>query len=206
VLAFQSVKDFSIESLVSIRSIRAFQWLETGGDASSITAPTLGSLLITGRAGDAATAIRGDFEADVSLRGSTSLGLVQIAGFLRNASIVTTGNVGRVSVGGIEHSNIFVGVTERPDARADFAHPHSLGAFVVHSVAGSAASFIDSDVAAARIGTVFVRGIDEDSRDTRFGIVADAIQSYNRSNVFIAKARSHRQAFDRLGNYSVLVL
>ena len=202
-LTFKRVADFGIDSLTRIKSIRAVEWLDTDGATNAIRALSIGSLVITGRAGDA---IRGDFEANVSLSAPKGLGVLSVAGFVKDANIVVAGDVDSVDVGGFDHANLFVGVTSRVADAGGFALPQTLGSFTVHGVKGSAASFIDSNVVAASIGSVFVKGLDADSGDGAFGFVADAIKSYNRGNVVTAMDLATPQKFDRQGNYSVKIV
>jgi hypothetical protein len=61
-------------------------------------------------------------------------------------------------------------------------------------------------VAAARINSVFVTGIDGDSGSKRFGIVADVLKSYNRGNVFTVGLAKEPQTFDKHGKYSVQIV
>ena len=206
-LTFGRVSDFSVESLVAVRSIRAVEWLETGGDASVISAPRLGKLVITGRAGSSADAVQGDFEADVALRGNNSLRLLSVAGFVRDADIVTTGNVGKVTVGGLERSSLFIGVTSLPNSIDDFATVRSLGSLIVRGVAGETEAFIDSHVAAAEMDSVFVTKIARDSEGGSFGLIADKIASYQRGNGRLtASDLSEPQRFDRQGDYRVRIV
>ena len=200
-ITLKSVTDFSIESLVRIKSLRALEWLESDGVANRISAPAIGTLAIVGRAGD----IRGDLETSISLSGSESLGSMQVAGFLRHARLLAAGNVGEIRVGGLEDADIFIGVTSRPDDASDFAEVHSLGSLVVTGVGGAGGSLLDSNVAAARINSVFVTGID-DSGPKRFGIVADVLKSYNRGNVFTRGLAKEPQTFDKHGKYSVQIV
>jgi hypothetical protein len=201
-MTFKSVTDFNIESLVRIKSLRALEWVESDGVANRISAPAIGTLAIVGHAGE----LRGDLEARISLSEPESLGSMQVAGFLRHATLLAAGNVGEIRVGGLEDADIFVGVTSRPDDASDFAEVHSLGSLVITGVGGASGSLLDSNVAAARINSVFVTGIDGDSGPKRFGIVADVLKSYNRGNVFTRGLSKEPQTFDKHGKYSVQIV
>ena len=191
-LAFHNVSDFSIESLSRIRAIRAAQWIETDGIPNRIEAVSIGGIEIAG-----------NLEAGISLG---ALGGISVGGFLKNADLVTTNNVGLVSVGGLDHANIYIGTTARPGAVSDFALVRSLGRLAVHGVTGFSQAFIASNVAASRIGSILVTGVAGDSSPGDFGIVADAINSYLRLGGPRSGPRVLPQSFDTLGSYSLKIV
>ena len=194
-LSFHNVSDFSLESLPRIRTIRAAQWVETDGIPNHIEAAAIGGITI-----------HGNLETSIALIRPTSLGFLNVGGFLKNADLVTRGDVGRVSVGGLDHANIFVGVAERPVSAGDFAQTHSLGTLSVHGVAGFSHAFIASNAAAAHIGAIAIVGVEKISSPDRFGIVADEIGSYVRRNGPSSGPLSQPQVFDRRGTYSLTIV
>jgi hypothetical protein len=201
-ITFKRVTDFSIESLIRIKSLGALEWLESDGSVNHISAPSIGAMAIVGRPGE----LRGDLEARISLSDPESLGSLEVHGFLRNTRLYAAGNVGDIRVGGLDNTDILVGVTSRPDNASDFAEPHSLGSLVVTGIGGKAGSLLDSNIAAARINSVFVTGIDGDSGSKRFGIVADVLKSYNRGNLFTTGILKDPETLDKQGKYSVQIV
>ncbi len=205
-ITFKRVADFGIESLIGIKAIRAIEWLDTGGAASVIRAPFIKSLLISGRPGDVATSVRGDFQANVNVTGEKGLSVLDVAGYVKDATIFSAGNVGTVDVGGLDHAKLFVGVNSLPTDASGFAVTRSIDSLTVHGVAGELFAIIDSDVAAARMGAVSVKRIDGASGNDSFGIVADVIRSYNRGKSLSVESLKTPQVFDRVGHYSVRIL
>ena len=194
-LTFQNVSDASIESISPLRLIRAAQWIETDATPNHLNAPSIGNI-----------AIRGNLEASIALTSSAPLGVFYVAGFFKDSTLTTKANVGTVSVGGLDHANIFLGTTTRPDDAGDFRQVLSLTSFSVHGVAGAARSFIASNVAAAHFGSIFVTGVDAINSPAKIGFVADAIRSYNRHGGPHIGALSEPQRFDGRGRYSLTIL
>lgn len=77
VLQFGSVLDLTLDSATPIRSLTATEWLDTGGLADTLTAPSIGSLKVRGSRRDG---IAGDFCATVNT--AQGLAKVQVAGDL----------------------------------------------------------------------------------------------------------------------------
>ena len=194
-MTFRNVSDTSVESIYPLRLIRAAAWVETDGTPDHINAPSIGGI-----------AIRGNLEASVSLTSSAPLGVFYVGGFFKDATLTTKANVGAVNVGGLDHANIFIGTRARPDDAGDFRQALSLASLSVHGVAGAARSFIASNVAAAHIGSIFVTDVDAFHSETKFGIVADAIRSYNRDGLASTGALSAPQRFDGRGRYSLTIV
>ncbi len=162
------VHNHSIESSMPIASLSAVEWIDTTAARSSVL--SLGRLAIT----------RGDFQGDLDIGGDAPLASLSVAGFLKNSSITTAGNIGAVVLGGIDHSSLFAGVTARPTALGDFVNSRTLSSFTIKGGAGLTGDlFIESQVAAEKIGAIVVRNV-SGAGASDFGFVADAIQSYNR--------------------------
>lgn len=194
-LTFGDVADFNIESLAPLRLVRAASWTESDSVPNHITAPSIGSI-----------AIRGNLEANVTLTSSARLGLFYVAGFFKNSTLTTFANVDAVTVGSLDHANIFLGTRARPDDAGDFRRDNSLGSLTVRGVAGAARSFIASNVAAAHIGSIFVTGIDAISSPAKFGIVADSVRSYERVDGPTIGALNQPGRFDGRGRYSLTIV
>jgi hypothetical protein len=211
-LNFGRVRDISIDSNQPIASLNAVEWLDTNAVTDRIVTPGLSVLNIAGRT-DAATGVtlvRGDFEADVVVEGTATVKSIRVAGLLHDSVITTAGNIGAVRVGGMVSSSIFAGVEDaiRPDAKTDFSTPRrSIGSFVITPALASLTDrFADSQVAAAKIGSIVVRGVDTDSSADPYGFVADKVTSYRRVDGPSATDLAAPQVFDSLGNYSVTIV
>ena len=194
-VSLRQVSDFSIDSLAPISSITATQWLDPSG-GSLIEAPALGSLTIT----------KGDFEADIYLTSGATLDSLKVAGFVRESLVRTSGNIGTIDVGGLDQADIYAGVNSRPQSAADFVARTTIDSLIVRGVAGSSKAFIDSNVAAAEIGSVDLLKIDGASGTGAFGIVADAIKSYNRNGVFAVGDEEGPATLDVIGHYRLRIL
>jgi hypothetical protein len=141
-----------------------------------------------------------------SLEENRKLSTFSVAGVVSLASIQTNGNIGKVIVGAMDRSSFFAGTTERPDELSDFTSTRSIQTFTVKGVTGVADAFVDSDVAAAKIGIVKVKSVATTSGDGEFGFVADAIRSYNRIGGLQATNLTTPGEYDAEGNYSVTIL
>jgi cyclophilin family peptidyl-prolyl cis-trans isomerase len=168
------VHDVVFESLMPIASLRAVDWLDTQGDNDSLSAPTLGSLTITGGG-----ATRGDFEADVILSAGRPFKSFHVTGFVKDSTITTNGPIASVIVGGMDHANIFAGVTARPTTIDEIKSAADIRSFRVSGV-GNENAFIDSDVVARAFNRIVLLGVDGQSGTDDFGIVADFVKHYVR--------------------------
>ncbi|MEA3213513.1 MAG: hypothetical protein QOE70_6570 [Chthoniobacter sp.] len=203
------VRDFSLESLMPVAALTATEWRDTAGTANdTISAPALDALRIKGGLADAThSASRGDFEADVTLSDPGLPTSVTIAGLLRNATIQSFGNVGTVTLGGMEHSNLFLGVTARPDNVSDFTDDFTLTSFNILGIKGFTGSlFSDSQVAAQTLGTIKVKDVATDSGTGDFGFIADVIKSYTRIGGPTALNVKEPTVIEDPGHYLVQVL
>jgi hypothetical protein len=197
-LKFGSVTNFSIESAQPIASLRAEKWLDTGGNDDTIVASSIGRL-----------SIDGDFQANVRLLSDKKLGAVSVKGFLENATFQTLGDIAKITVGGVKNSNIFAGTDARPNGLDDFTSESSLGSFTVKGIAGQTDLFVDTQIAASKVGKIMLRGIAGDSGDSAFGVVTDQISRYQRIGTpsFSARKIADPGQLDVLGqNYSLTIL
>jgi hypothetical protein len=197
------VRDLSLESSMPVSKLTAIEWLDTDGTPNDyIKTIGLGTLKITG-----AKNVRGDFEADLTNDDSAAISTLSVAGFVRNSTIRTSGDIGTVTFGGMEASNLFAGVDARPDAASDFTDALTIKSFSIKGIKSYTGDlFIDSQVAAANLGTVKVTGVAVASGTGDFGFVADAITSYNRTGGVKVGKTSSPGVFDYLGNYLLRVL
>jgi photosystem II stability/assembly factor-like uncharacterized protein len=149
------------------------------------------------------TAVSGDFGADLTLTRAgfaSNLTSLTVAGWLSGATVRSAGPVGTVTVGGIRNSLLFVGVadgvTGLPTDAAQFtvftdgtvAPVNGLGTFTVKGISKAPASFINSTVAAWRLGTVALKGVQVDNSangGTDFGVAGHTLATYTRDKTTI---------------------
>ncbi len=198
-LTFGRVEDLSINSQARIDSLTAVEWLDTDSQTDLLLAPSLKKLAITG-----ATGVRGDFEADLAVNSPTGkLSSMRVAGFVNDSEIRILGNVGNVTLGGIENSTFLVGALERPDDITDFIGKRTISKFEVTGVDGSGPSFLNSTVAGSTFSKISIQEVDGASGAEEFGFVADVIRSYNRDGA-VKLSRLNSPGFvDPLGKYGV---
>lgn len=202
-LKFGSVTDLSIESDQNIASLTALQWLDPTGRRDVITTPSIGTINITGQV---ATAIRGDFEADVNVLNPVTVSAITVKGYLKDSTITTAGNIASVSLGGMLDSNLFAGTKARPTKLADFTAARTISKFAINGVSGDTVFFSNSQVAASTIATIVVRGIDTTDIDHDFGFVADKVTSYTRVGQPAKLNLSAPASIDRIGDYLLTIL
>lgn len=207
-LSFDQVRDLSLDSTMPIASLTASEWLDTTGVHDAIVATSVKTLNITGKSGTGSAAVRGDLEANVDITSSSAVNTFRVAGLLNEATVRIYGNVGSVSLGGIVNSNFLVGANVLPDSAADFVEHRTVGSFKINGVPGVSDLFISSTVAAAQFNNILVRGVDGDSSTEKFGIVAEAIKSYNRVGGGKLSAGELKEdgPHDEVVNYQVLIV
>jgi hypothetical protein len=152
------------------------------GGGSTVTAPTIGSLIVTGagrpgKAGYVAPDFRGE---DVTVTGGLAsarvpaLGLLKVGGAVDHAVIKVAsstgsfGNVGAVAVGSFVDSELFAGYAGPADGSGAFNLPATVGSFTVK---GKANAFARSSVVATNFGPVSLASVDPDNAGTKFGFV-----------------------------------
>jgi hypothetical protein len=164
--------------------------IRTGGFAGTLTAGTLDVLSITGNdTGGVNAASIGTMRVNGQLDGgyvittngviprAYSLAHLVVTGQTTNSSITAAGNIASISTGSISGSSIDAGInngTTLPTTAADFASNASITSI---AVTGRGATFSDSDIAAATLGSLSLGEIITASSETRFGIAADTIRA-----------------------------
>ena len=167
VITLGRVHDYSIESDMPIASLTALEWLDTTGAQGRVL--TLGKL-----------AVAGGFQGQLAIVGDAPLTSFTVGGAVKDSTVTAAGNVGAVSLGAIDGSRFFAGVTARPTALADFANARTIASFTIKGIAGVTTDlFQDSQIAAQTIGAITVKGVSGVGA-ADFGFVADVIKSYNR--------------------------
>jgi hypothetical protein len=204
------VEDLSIDCSQPISSLTAIEWKNVtkpsdvpAGVDDSIIAPSISSLKITG---SKTPGIRGDFEANLETITSAKLSNISIAGLVNNATIHTRGDIGKVTVGGLIHSNIFAGTDARPDALTDFEANRTIQSLTIKELSGVTTQFVDSQIAASIINAIALRGVEGTSGDSPFGIVADKVGKYSRDGAHKLSKLGDPATLDKVGNYELLIL
>jgi cyclophilin family peptidyl-prolyl cis-trans isomerase len=207
VIKLGSVQDLSVTSQLTIGSLSATTWTDVNAKTELVRAVGLTNFSVgSGNAGN--------FEADMWIEAidpaKTSVTKTfNVAGELKNSTVRISGNVGTVKLGEIESSNFLVGASVVPGSLGDFFANRAVGSFTVTGTAnGGDQGIVDSQIAAARFGTISViRGIAGDSGTGDFGFIADKIAKYmigNPGTTFVNLDAATE--VDQHGNYSVKVL
>ena len=157
-LTFGSVGELSVVSASPISRLTATEWLDGDDEADEIRAPWLGRLRITGDSDQTL----GHFGADLVLSGQgaakTTLGQASIAGDLYDALWGITGDMGRLSAGGIaEHARV-----QTTGSMGAIRLGASVGSDFLAGVAGEmrrAANYDDFDNIEAGIASVTITGV-----------------------------------------------
>lgn len=204
-LNFGRVSELNLESDQPIAALNAVEWQNNAGTANHITAPVLTKLNIKGAVdANGVSTVSGDLEASVNLTQANAVSSFLVKGTLRDATVTALGNVGTVRLGGMVHSNFFVGVTERPDALSDFAPAVDAPTITSFTITGSA--FSDSQIAARTIATIVIKAADGTSGTGSFGFVADKVNSYTRGTQAPRLNLDTAAAVDVIGHYSLTIL
>jgi len=164
-LQFLQLRDASIEAQnLPIASLKLLDWQDTDANLDLLTAPSIGSITISGRKENLKTGaseyLPGDLDASVTVGGGigsikaagsitgtirsgkdakgSGIGSITASGSISGATIVTTGSIGKFSAAALLDSDILVGVA------TDFA-----GQFAGHG---------DFANTAAKLGSLTVKG------------------------------------------------
>jgi hypothetical protein len=131
---------------------------------------------------------------------ANTLGRLTISGQVIASHVDCAGNIGTVSVGTMESSRIWAGVSPAtsgmPMGRGDFVALSDdllprIGKITVTGLAGQAYGFGDSSIASWKIGTVSLKDVLTDTPDstTWFGLSASSLASYTRRVGKVVSAR-----------------
>ena len=148
----------------------------------SIAAPSIGSVVVTGRAKTRTTpAVPGDFESSLTIAGAgvaakvPALKSLRVAGAVSGGTILaggaagTVGDVGSVKAGAFVGSRLFAGYSGPDNGSGTFNAPGSVGSFVV---TGKSDAFARSYVIAGALKSVRLASVKTDNGGTRFGFLA----------------------------------
>jgi hypothetical protein len=138
------------------------------GDGS-ITAPSIGSITITGAKRPAV--IPGDFKADVTVSGAGvdpkkfALNILKVAGTVSGSTISVMGNVNLVSVGSFLNSNLYAGYNG-----TNFPVVATVNTFQAKAAANA---FAHSFLYASNFKNVRLTSLDPNNGGTKFGVYAN---------------------------------
>jgi hypothetical protein len=181
IILCDQANNLEINSQMPIKSISAIEWVGGSVDACSI-----GCLTIKG---DKKRAIRGDL-VDVELVLSQrpdakklALSKLAVKGWIDSSRILSEGNIGTVTAGAIIDSSCFAGVEEGvmglpdPETEINYDEPATIRKITIKGIKGEPSPYyINSNIAAAQILSVYLAYPDYDNGGTVFGIAADYIK------------------------------
>jgi hypothetical protein len=170
---FDRLIDVEIRSQSAISSIRAAQWLDTGGRAERISAPSLASLAILG---DRRAGVSGDFEAGLNLTVNQprqrTLGVANIAGSIFGSDWTVEGAIGPVIVRGDATNWTITRATELASLTAGRVNNSTLNILgPVNAV--TVTEWQGGTLAAATMRVLNVRG------DARAGVAGDFFGNFS---------------------------
>lgn len=196
-ITLMSAMDLSIQANdIPIRSLKVGQWLDSADSANDvISGCVIGSIKSAGEfqadlaLGGMKTVkktldrvkISGDMSGvDWDVTGN--IGKVKLAGWAEDFCLCATGSIAGITVGGANHSDFMAGISDLCDRKADDCSlfenlDASIGSFKVKGIKTpkgleTPRFFVDSNVSAARLGTVSLLNAEFDNGDTPFGLFA----------------------------------
>ncbi len=153
---------------------------------------------------------------------STALGGLSVTGRMVDSTVDSAGNIGAVTVGAMENSQLYAGLAEgwqgMPTGRGDFSAASDdllprIKSFTVRGVQGQVFSFASSIIAAWRIGPVKLMNVQADTPGSTdsFGLAANGLASYTRRTGPAAsytwrKAAASGWPADDLGDFRIIHL
>ncbi len=154
------------------------------GDVNSnLSLRSLGKLDIRGSLTGATVWLNPTVDAQIAA--STVLGSLKVSDWLDESQIRAFGNVGKATIGGMRHSNLFAGVRNHVSGLAsiatDFSHESSIAGVTIKGIAGADHSYLGSNIAAYLLSNVQVRNCQTDNGGTVFGIAARSLGRFQRS-------------------------
>ena len=195
------VRDTTLTSAMPVGVLTAVDWLDSNASSELITAAAIDTVSITGD-----TTHRGAFQADLTITGTTKLQAFLVTGAVSAAHLQIAGDVGLIRLGSLARSEIFVGVTSLPRTLADFGvNKHRIDTFKILNNAATATPLIDSQIAAARFGSISVGKVAPASGLTRFGFIADVIGKYQVGTV-TSGVLAAPMIFDQRTHYAVKIV
>ncbi|HET6249755.1 MAG TPA: fibronectin type III domain-containing protein, partial [Tepidisphaeraceae bacterium] len=189
-LKIPSVTGLALTSAGAIKNINATTWMSS----QPINAPSIGTITINGTAQlDLATAAVRAIHVKGVLQNSTfalSGGGIQdlamlSAGAISNTDIDAAGNLGSITAGALDNSQILAGTgisaaTAFPPVSA-FPAAATIAAVHLKKIKG-AMSMVNSSIAASRINTLALANVQFSNNGVSFGVEANAIASLSSVN------------------------
>jgi len=190
---YGSARDVTILADGGIKYIKADEWVDTDGVADTIEAPWLGKLYA-----------KGDFQGDLALSGAGAdgytlkyakvygdltdsfwdvggeIGKIRVYGTVADSTIRSTGGIRGITLGAASGADFLAGVDpavqRHADDAGDFDVLATIDSFKVRGPKNAAPRwfFEDSNVSAARLGSVYLRNAEVDNGGVPFGIWARA--------------------------------
>ncbi|HET6246260.1 MAG TPA: S8 family serine peptidase [Tepidisphaeraceae bacterium] len=171
-----------------------------GSDSGNLTAASIASLTVTGNLANAAINLTST---------SAALGALNVTKAVTSTQIISAGNVGKVSVGSFQASDLLVGIsssaTGLPTAASDFIADDSIVSFTVRANA-LPFSFSNSDVAAESIGKVMLARVNSNNSGTPFGFAAESLTSFSNRGVLSWKSSEPVDLLTPDGDFMVELL
>ena len=140
-LTLGRVSELNLASEQPLTSLTAVEWLDKTGAANTIAAPSMENFALKGATGKAKAA--GDLEADIKLSQGLTSTNISIKGTLLDTDIITPGNLGDVTLGGMLNSALYTGAA----TNGDYAARSS-----IRSLNITGTSFDDALITASAIG------------------------------------------------------
>jgi len=126
---------------------------------------------------------------------TTAINSLTVKGTVDHSTIASNSWMGKATLGAMVTSNLFAGVNGPglPDAAGQFNLGVTLKLVKITGIKGSVApAFAGSNVAAWTIGSVTLKGVDTSSEPAPFGIAANAIGTYSRTDASDAAKRKFK--------------
>jgi|GEM_PF-327179 len=140
-LTLGRVSELNLVSAQPLTSLTAVEWVDKSGANNTITAPSMENFTLKGATGK--TAVAGDLEADIKLTQGLTSTNVSIKGTLKDSDIISPGNLGNVTLGGMLNSGLYSGSV----ANGDY-----LQRGVIRSLSITGTSLDEAVIAAGAIG------------------------------------------------------
>jgi hypothetical protein len=142
-----------------------------GNDTGHLTAGTIRAARVTGQLNNATITLTGTSTS----RNATSLNHLQVTGSTLSSTILSAGNIGSITTGGISGSSIDAGIASGvylPSIAGNFAASSTISSF---TVTGRGSTFVDSNIAAQNIGTLNLGTITTSNKNVAFGVAAGSV-------------------------------
>lgn len=105
------------------------------------------------------------------------LGAITVSGSIAYTSILTAGDIGKLTAGQLSNCRVFAGISSPslPMTSSDFSATASIGSVVLHSTSGSLVSFDSARIAASKLGVLSLGTTRTGNGGMQFGVAAQNI-------------------------------